>query len=126
MKLIVVLLAFVVAGCGTPTPEGATTSTSQPAPTSTTTIGTSNDSGRVKLAIADLAARLDIDPAAIEVLIDEEVTWNDGSLGCPAPDMAYTQALVDGYRIVLLADGERYRYHGSLQAEPFLCERLGL
>ena len=33
----------------------------------------------------------------------EAVTWNDGSLGCPEPGMMYTQALVDGYWVVIRA-----------------------
>jgi hypothetical protein len=31
----------------------------------------------------------------------ESVVWNDGSLGCPEPGMMYTQALVNGYWVVI-------------------------
>ena len=41
----------------------------------------------------------------------EEVTWPDGSLGCPQPGMAYTQALVPGYRVTTFAGGERVVWH---------------
>jgi hypothetical protein len=27
--------------------------------------------------------------------------WNDGSLGCPQPGQMYTQAVVEGFRIVV-------------------------
>lgn len=75
-----------------------------------------------ELAVADLAARLEIAPAEVEVLRVEEVTWRDGSLGCPQPGMFYTQALVDGARIVLSARGRRYEYHQGGRRAPFLCE----
>jgi len=42
--------------------------------------------------------------AAIEemmVKLAEAVQWSDGSLGCPQPGVAYTQAIVDGFRIVV-------------------------
>ncbi len=35
----------------------------------------------------------------------EPTVWNDGSLGCPEPGMQYTQALVNGYWIVISAAG---------------------
>lgn len=76
----------------------------------------------VTTAVNDLAARLDIDGADIEVVAYEPVTWRDGSLGCPQPDQMYTQALVDGYMIQLRAAGETYNYHGAAGSEPFLCE----
>ena len=52
----------------------------------------------------------------------EEVTWKDGSLGCAERGSMYTQALVDGQRIVLEADGSRYEYHSGADGSPFLCE----
>jgi hypothetical protein len=36
--------------------------------------------------------------------------------------MSYTQALVDGQRIVLEVDGARYEYHSGAHRPPFLCE----
>ena len=43
----------------------------------------------------------------------EEVTWNDGSLGCPEPGMMYTQALVDGYRVIIRAGDKTYDFRGT-------------
>lgn len=77
---------------------------------------------RTVAAVNDLASRLDIDRAEIEVVAFEAVTWRDGSLGCPQPDMMYTQALVDGYVVQLRAGEETYQYHGENGADPFLCE----
>ena len=73
-------------------------------------------------AIADVAADLGIEEDAIEVIAVESVTWRDGALGCPEPDGMYTQALVDGYRIVLRADGEALHYHGAWDQPPFRCD----
>ena len=64
-------------------------------------------------ALADLAAREGVDPATITVVSTDEVTWRDGSLGCPEPGMNYTQALVPGVRVVLELDGVRYEYHAG-------------
>jgi hypothetical protein len=73
-------------------------------------------------AITDLAHTTGIAPGDIEVVVNESVTWRDGSLGCPKPGMMYTQALVDGYRIVLRAGGEEVAYHGSAGQAPFRCD----
>lgn len=56
-------------------------------------------------------------------MLQEEVTWRDGSLGCPQPGMRYKQVLVNGYRIVLRHGGSEYPYHGAGARPPFLCER---
>ncbi|MDP3893158.1 hypothetical protein [Nocardioides sp.] len=73
-------------------------------------------------AVADLVARLDLGEEQVEVVAVEEVTWRDGSLGCAEPDMMYTQALVDGTRITLRAEGTTYEYHAGGTTPAFLCE----
>lgn len=75
-----------------------------------------------ELAVVDLADRLGVDPGQIRVISVEEVTWRDGSLGCPQPGMMYPQVLTDGTRIVLDAAGTRYEYHAGGSRGPFLCE----
>jgi hypothetical protein len=84
--------------------------------------GGSHRGGNVVAAIADLAHRLGVDADAIVVISQEEVTWRDGSMGCPQPGMRYTQALINGYRIVLAHAGREYHYHGGRTRGPFLCE----
>jgi hypothetical protein len=73
-------------------------------------------------AVADLAATTGIASDDIEVVRAERVTWRDGALGCPRPGEMYTQALVEGYRILLQADGEEFAYHGATGQPPFFCE----
>jgi hypothetical protein len=77
--------------------------------------------GPVAFAIADLANRLGFDESAITLVSFDAVVWPDGGLGCPQPDMAYTQVPVDGALIVLLVDGREYRYHSGGVRDPFLC-----
>jgi hypothetical protein len=76
----------------------------------------------VDQAIADLAERLGIVPAEIQVLSAEAVTWPDSSLGCPQPGMAYAEVLAPGYLIKLSAEGNVFEYHASRGSTVFYCE----
>jgi len=71
----------------------------------------------------DLAQQLSIDAAEIGLVEYQAVTWRDGSLGCPRPGMAYTQALVEGYRIQLQVKSTQYDYHGAAGRDPFYCPK---
>jgi ABC-type transport system substrate-binding protein len=78
-------------------------------------------------ATDDLATRLAIDPADVEVLSAVLVTWPDASLGCPQPGMQYAQVLTDG-SIIELGVGEGddmvvHRYHTGGSSGPFLCDQ---
>jgi hypothetical protein len=124
-------IALLAASCAVEPERSGAPSDPTPGEATTTTVGTdesgppSTDEIPVDEAIADLAEELEVAPDAIRVVSSETVVWNDGSLGCPQPGMAYTQALVSGYRIVLEAEGDTYAYHGADGSEPFLCdERL--
>ena len=77
----------------------------------------------VEKAVADLTERLSLERSAIEVLGFEQVSWPDASLGCPQPGMQYRQVPVDGYRILLGAQGREYAYHGDGRRGPFYCAR---
>ena len=70
----------------------------------------------------DLSERVDAGREAIAIEQAGAVVWRDGSLGCPQPGMMYTQALVPGYRIVLLVGDERFDYHASEGGTFVLCE----
>ena len=61
-------------------------------------------------------------PSDPEVVSAAAVTWNDGSLGCPEAGKAYTQALVDGYQVILEVNGERYDYRVGNGASVKLCD----
>jgi hypothetical protein len=75
----------------------------------------------VAAAAADLADRLSVSLGDIVVVSADSVVWPDGSIGCPIPDMLYTQVQVDGAKIVLSVDGGLYNYHSGANRGPFLC-----
>jgi hypothetical protein len=76
----------------------------------------------VEIALDDAEERAGVARDELSVTVTELVTWPDGAAGCPDPDMMYTQALVDGYRIVIEADGDEYHYVGANGSEPTYCE----
>lgn len=119
---VVLLTTCLLVACGNNTGTGETPSMT-PSPTSSSSSSSGTPAGGpVEQAKADLSQRLGIDPAQVTVVSSEEVTWSDGSLGCPDPDMRYTQALVPGNRTILEVDGTQYHYHSGQGRAPFLCE----
>ena len=72
--------------------------------------------------VADAAARLAVDPSAVKVISAEARTYGDGSLGCPQPGEMYTQALVDGYQVIVEVNGTRLDYRGSGPGRFRICE----
>ena len=75
----------------------------------------------VEEALSNLADRLGIGIDVIDVLDARAVTWRDGSVGCPEPGLAYSQALVPGWLVVLRVDDGSFRYHASENRHPFFC-----
>ncbi|MFN8377346.1 MAG: hypothetical protein U0452_01640 [Anaerolineae bacterium] len=63
------------------------------------------------LAQRRTAEQLDLPTRRITVVDVQAVVWPDTSLGCPQPDMMYTQVQVNGYRIVVEAAGEQTVFH---------------
>jgi thiamine pyrophosphate-dependent acetolactate synthase large subunit-like protein len=72
----------------------------------------------VAAAFADAQARTTL---PVVLIGSEDVTWRDGSLGCPQRGMAYTQALVPGYRVRLQAGDRAFDYHASARGALVLC-----
>ncbi|MFK4837695.1 hypothetical protein ACI3KY_18360 [Microbacterium sp. ZW T2_14] len=70
--------------------------------------------------VADLVARGVT--GTPELVSAHAVTWRNGALGCPKPGMFYTQALVDGMRVVVSVDGTTYDYRFGTSNTPRLCE----
>lgn len=62
-------------------------------------------------AVALLAQTLNLPPDQITLVSAEAVLWPDGCLGVQRPGMMCTQAVVEGYRIVLAAGGKEYEVH---------------
>lgn len=58
-----------------------------------------------------------------EIVSAESLTWPNGALGCPKPGNSYTQAVVEGMRVVVTAGGTTYDYRFGRGDAPTLCER---
>lgn len=75
----------------------------------------------VEAALAEAARRTGLARAALQVVSAEDVTWADGSLGCPQSGANYTMALVPGYRIRIQAGAQLLDYHASTRGQLLLC-----
>ena len=126
--LAVLGLAALVAACSDRTSGESGSPAASPSGSASAASGAPSSSldptvaALVQPVVADAAARLGVDPAAVVLVSIDAVTWNDGSLGCPKPGEMYTQALVPGYRIVLEAGGRELDYHASESGTIKLCE----
>ena len=89
---------------------------------STTPVTGEVPQGLLDAIYKDLAGRTGTVPDEISVIQAQSIVWNDGSLGCPQPGMAYTQATVPGYWVVLEVDGKQYDYRVTSRGYFFLCE----
>lgn len=123
-----VLLAVTLTACAPGEPMTEPTSTRPPFSTATpgpirSSTGTPTDVPTARWAAieADLAER-DV-RSAPELVSAERITFSDGSLGCPQPGHSYTQAQIDGMRVIVNAGGERYDYRFGHGDTPRLCSR---
>ncbi len=57
------------------------------------------------------------------VVLAEATVWPNGAMGCPEPGRMYTQALIDGYRVVFESGSDRWDYRVSQRGGFMLCER---
>ena len=111
VSLTLLAAVWVVAGCS------SASSSVQPSQASASQ---EKPSGAIDLpqsvidpVVAEVAKLAGVPADQVTVISAEEVTFSDGSLGCPQPGMVYTQALVDGYKIVAEAGGKTYDFRGT-------------
>ena len=83
------------------------------------------DQGDLDRVLDAAAAESGQDRATLVIVSAEAVTWNDGALGCPKPGVMYTQALVDGFRVVVASGDRHLDYRMSQTGDPRLCEHPG-
>lgn len=76
----------------------------------------------IAAAKADLSEETGAAADDIRLVSMELTTWSDGGLGCPEPGMMYTQALVDGYILLLQVDDTVYSYHTAGTTSFVRCE----
>jgi hypothetical protein len=115
----------------TTTPPTTTTETTDTdEPTETPTTGGDLMNGQVPdelMAdiVADIIDRTGAAESELILVRAESAIWNDGSLGCPVPGQSYTQALVDGYWVVIEHAELEYDYRASSTGFFVLCEGGG-
>lgn len=71
--------------------------------------------------VADAARRFKVETHAVVLTRAEQVTWPDGSLGCPEPGRMYTQMLVEGYRVVAKTSAGEMTYHTDSRGNVVNC-----
>jgi hypothetical protein len=62
-------------------------------------------------AIQAASEKYGIPADQITIISTEAVTWTNGCLGVVIPGVMCTDALVDGYRIILEANGQQFEFH---------------
>jgi hypothetical protein len=68
----------------------------------------------------EAAALANVAPEQL-VIVRRVSTLDDGSLGSPEPGMMYTQALVNGYWVVIDAAGQNYDFRVDSRGNFRLC-----
>jgi hypothetical protein len=71
--------------------------------------------------LKEAAALAKVTREQLVIVRAEAVVWNDGSLGCPEPGMGYTQALVNGYWVVLKGAGQTFDFRVNRGGSFRLC-----
>lgn len=113
--IIAAVLVLLLAGCA----AGGTPMSTPNAPSPSAGHGDVSEA-RWNAILADLEGR-GVATDDVELVSAEQVTWNDGSLGCPKPGQSYMQVIVDGMRVIVRADGKEYDYRFGTSDAPKLC-----
>ena len=130
LSVLLLLTACAAPGVpvGSPSPQASRFQTTgpMPLPSASAPSGTpaSVPAAKLQAIHTDLAGR-GVATDQVQVVSAEQVTFSDGSLGCPSPGVQYTQAQVDGMRIVVQAQGRTYDYRFGTTDTPKLCEQPG-
>jgi hypothetical protein len=75
-------------------------------------------------ARAEAARKLRAQPGEFTVVSVEPTQWSDSSLGCRKPGAMYTQAISNGYTIVLERQGRRHQVNVA-GSRAVICETAG-
>lgn len=74
-----------------------------------------------RAVVADAAKRFSVAESAVVLTRAEQVTWSDGSLGCPEPGRMYTQSLIAGYLVAAKTTEGELTYHTDSRAFVVSC-----
>jgi hypothetical protein len=117
------LTVYMTNGLGSPN-KSMTTPSETPAPTSTpqmSGVELQVPQGILGPIISEAAKLAKVSAEQVVIVRAESALWNDGSLGCPEPGMVYTQAVVNGYWVVIKAAGETYDFRVGPRGSFRLC-----
>lgn len=73
----------------------------------------SSEAKLIYLVSLDLSKRLGIDISKVGLINSTPVTWENGSLGCPAEGKSYSQEERSGFLIIVGARNVEYTYHSD-------------
>ncbi len=74
--------------------------------------------------LADAAQRSGVAVGQLVVETALSITWSDSSLGCAEPGQAYTQVVLEGYRVSIKAGATTYDYRGAGMSGFKLCRSV--
>ena len=74
-----------------------------------------------RAVVTDAAKRFNVAESAVVLARAEQLTWSDGSLGCPEPGRMYTQMLVAGFRVVATTGAGALTYHTDSRGIAVTC-----
>jgi hypothetical protein len=102
-----------------PVVEATAPPTATPQPTATPSPAPRQQA--IQAAISHLVGLTGLPRSEIELLSQTAVDWPSSQLGCPREEVAGAQVITPGYRIILLARGQRYEYHTNRGSRVVLC-----
>lgn len=73
-----------------------------------------------RAAITALSSDLSLPADQIKLISTEAVSWPDGCLGVTRIGVMCTQGVVDGFKIILEANGQQYEYHTNQDGTSIL------
>lgn len=74
-----------------------------------------------RAVVMDAARRFRVPESSVVLTRAEQLTWSDGSLGCPEPGRFYTQMLVPGYRVVAKTTEGELAYNTDTRGNVVTC-----
>lgn len=78
----------------------------------------------VRLAVSDLAGRLDVPEYTIRPVDVLAITWTDTSFGCPVENGEYAPQMNPGYRIILKRAETFFAYHTDAYGVMFCADEV--
>ena len=111
------LAAWVIAACAVqplvrqPAPPVATPTVVEASDASAGLDGDAQMQATIDALRTQVAAQLQVTPAAVTVVAAKAMVWPDACLGAAGPEEMCAQVLTPGYKITLAVDGQEYTYH---------------